>query len=195
VHSILYPSHTRIRKTGRRPRAAQRWSVRARVLALIFALAALVALTASKVDLGRPARTITIPSGARLVAALDDAISTATATPGQRVVLETVEPLVLDNGAKVPAGIVVRGEVTVARAGGRAAGEPELAIKFTEMEIEGQIYPIEAEPLRVRGRSDEAGVAATRGDQIVLPDAQRIPIRLSRPVTIQYSGKSATVKP
>jgi len=40
------------------------------------------------------------------------------------------------------------------KSGGRISGAPELALKFTALEIDGHSYPIEADAFHVKGKSD-----------------------------------------
>lgn len=168
MHTIVYPSHTKVRRPIRRSGSDHGWSSRARVIALILGLVVVAALTATVVTKPSVLRTVSIPAGIRLVAALKGSLSTATAEPGQPVVLETTAPIHLGNEVDLPAGVVVRGEVTEAKGGGRIAGSPELALRFTSLEVEGRSYPIVAEPFRVRGKNDALqSVAAIGGGALV----------------------------
>ena len=153
---------------------------------------------------------------------LSSRLSTEGLHPGHSVTLTTRDPLPLAGGRVLPEGVVVRGEVTHARGGGRIAGAPELTIRFREIAVGGSSYPITAEPFRVRGKNDlvesvaeigggavvggiigsvagstmkgaviggvlGTGVAvATKGNQIVLPEGQRLRIRLTAPITVSY---------
>ena len=164
-------------------------------------------------------RTATLPSGTEIVASLNGSISTDRSSVGDPVQLHTVQPIRLEGGggASIAEGAELRGTVTRVKGGGRIAGAPELALKFTELEIDGHSYPITADAFRVKGKSDATesaaeigggalvggivkgvkgaivgaavgtGVAvATKGDQLMLGDGQRIRIRLAEPVTVQY---------
>jgi len=104
-----------------------------------------------------------IPSGTRLVGALDNTVSTARTEPGDPVRLRTVKSLELADGTTVPEGIVIEGEVVRARGGGRLAGAPELIIRFTALSLQGQRQEITADPLRVRGKNDLGESAALIG--------------------------------
>ena len=124
--------------------------------------------------------------------------------------------------------MIIRGEVTHAKGGGRIAGAPELTIRFREMSVGGSSYPITAEPFRIRGKDDlvesvatigggavvggivgavagstvkgaviggvlGTGVAvATKGNQIVLPEGQRLRVRLTAPITVTYRPVAET---
>ncbi len=119
--------------------------------------AAVVAIgIAAAVMLGRAGekKNATIPSGALLVAALEQPVSTDHSRSGDHITLRTVEPIHLAGEATIPAGVTLRGEVTEAKGGGRITGAPEIALRFTELELDGHRYQLSAEPFRVQGKSD-----------------------------------------
>jgi len=164
----------------------------------------------------------TLPTGTTLVGSLSNRLSTEGLKPGHSVSLTTRDPVMLADDRLLPAGVVIRGEVTHAKGGGRIAGAPELTIRFREISVGGSSYPITAEPFRVRGKDDlvesvaeigggavvggivgavagstvkgaviggvlGTGVAvATKGNQIVLPEGQRLRVRLTAPITVTY---------
>ncbi len=96
----------------------------------------------------------TLPTGTTFVASLSSRLSTEGLKEGHPVTLTTHDPLKLADDRVLPAGVVIRGEVTHAQGGGRIAGAPELTIRFREIEVGGSNYPITAEPFRVRGKDD-----------------------------------------
>jgi hypothetical protein len=110
--------------------------------------------------------TITIPAGASVVAALDHTVSTNGSEPGDPVRLTTEGPGTKSRTA-IPAGLSLEGEVTHAKGGGRIAGAPELTIRVTAIRSNGERYPVEAAPLRFRGKSDGAESAAEIGGGVV----------------------------
>lgn len=131
---------------------------------------------------GHPPREqhATIPAGTTLVVALEQSVSTLRSHAGDEIVLRTVLPVRAGNGAEIPEGSLISGQVTDARSGSKHAGPPELGMRFTELEIDGDIHEISTEQFRfgTLGR-------ATHSDHIVLPAGRRIKIRLSRPVTVE----------
>jgi hypothetical protein len=96
----------------------------------------------------------TIPSGTVFVAELEQTLSTDRNNVGDRVTLHTVESTRVDDETEIPGAITLRGEVTHVKGGGRIAGAPELALRFTEIELDGRTYPISAESFQVKGKSD-----------------------------------------
>ena len=136
----------------------------ARWLVPALAVVAAGAVTATVVTRkGGGVREVTLPAGTRVAAALAQTLSTEKSRVGDRVDLETAEPLPITKGVTLPAGIVVHAEVIVSKGGGRISGAPELALRFSSMNVNGKDYPIEAEPFRVRGKSDARESAAEIG--------------------------------
>lgn len=108
-------------------------------------------------------REVTIPSGTRLVVALENTLSTETHRVGDRVKLQLAESLELDGETVLASGALVHAEVGHAKGGGRIAGAPELMLHFTALEVEGESHAIQAQPFWVRGNNDAAESAATVG--------------------------------
>ena len=110
----------------------------------------------------------TIPSGTMFVAELEQSLSTDRNSVGDRVTVHTVHAVRLDDEATVPDGITLRGELTHVKGGGRIAGAPELALRFTELELEGRTYPISTESFQVKGKSDATESALEIGGGAVV---------------------------
>jgi hypothetical protein len=112
---------------------------------------------------------VTIPAGTAIVGVLDNTLSTENADEGDRVSVRTTEPLRLDAYTTLPAGMVLRGNVTEARSAGNVRTRAKLAIRFTELEIDGDRYAVSSEPFIVRGRSEtksslkKVGIGAVAG--------------------------------
>ncbi|HEY6060651.1 MAG TPA: hypothetical protein VIV10_08700 [Gemmatimonadales bacterium] len=118
-------------------------------------------------------RTATIPAGATLVAVLADPLSTARSLPGDEIELRTVEPLHVRGADDIPAGILIHGTVLKA---------PTISVRFNEMEIDGDEHAIATEEYRF-GTLVERVASST---QLLLPAGERMSIRLTRPVTVEY---------
>jgi len=120
---------------------------------------------ASAVVLGNAGakREAMIPAGLPIVAVLQHRVSTETTGLGDSIELRTVEPLRLDSKTVLPADIVIRGDVASAKGGGRMSGAPEIALRFTQLELDGKSYPISADPFRVTGKSAVRETAAEIG--------------------------------
>jgi hypothetical protein len=128
----------------------------------ISVVAAVAAVVYAR-TLGNHFRQARIPGGTMLVAALDQEVSTDGTAVGDAIELHTVATLPLDDGAVLPQGMLVRGVVTQAKGGGRIAGAPELGLRLTDIEVDGDREPIQAEVFRVHGRNDAVQSAAEIG--------------------------------
>ncbi|HEV8195004.1 MAG TPA: hypothetical protein VGP87_00075 [Gemmatimonadales bacterium] len=194
MHTIVVPSHSRTRRPSRHSKSDRRWSAPVWIILTILGLAAVVLLTATVLFRPKSVYLISIPAGVTLVGTLTQDLSSADAQPGQAVTLETSAPIRLSAELTLPPGLVVRGVVSEAGGGGRTAGAPTLAIRFTRIELQGQAYPIVTEPFQVGGKDAVEDVAkieggvTTRGRQIVIPAGSRLRVRLSQPVSIEYDG-------
>lgn len=129
----------------------------------LVALAGVAAVAAIVFARGEARTAATIPAGTVLVGRLERTLSTADVHLGDGVEVQTAEAISLPDGTRLPPGQVVRGVITEARGGGRVAGAPVLAIRFTELEVDGERHGIVAAPLRIEGRNDAATSAAQIG--------------------------------
>ncbi len=111
----------------------------------------------------RGKREATIPAGVTLVAALERGVSTERTRVGDNVTLRTTAPIRLDANEVIPEGVLIRGSVTESKGGGRVAGRPELALRFTDLEVDGDRYAISADPFRFGGLNDAAQSAGGIG--------------------------------
>ena len=133
----------------RRLASGRGWMI-ALALATLGGAGALVAVMATR----QAAVTVTLPADTRIVASLDGSITTESARVGDAVALTTIEPIELGDGLLVPKGQALKGEVTHAKGGGRIAGAPELTVRITRFELEGEDYAIAATPFRFKGKND-----------------------------------------
>jgi hypothetical protein len=132
------------------------WPGRTRMLVGVLSVAVVgvvAAAVVTKGGVGSGTAEASIPAGTNLIAALEHTVTTEHSDVGQEVTLRTSEPLNLAK-ATIPAGVVLHGEITRVKGGGRIAGAPELTMRFTQMEVNGKEYPIAADPFRVRGKDD-----------------------------------------
>lgn len=121
----------------------------------VAVLLGVVALVAAALTNGSDRKIdVTLSQGTALVAALDRSVSTESSEVGDAVSLTAADPIRVNDSISLPAGTGLRGEVTHAKGGGRIAGSPELTIRFTRLVVDGEEYPIGAEPFRVRGKND-----------------------------------------
>lgn len=111
-----------------------------KMLVLLMLASAVSALAQSELpaEAAEPAKpqTATLPTGAKVLLALKNAVSTRTAKPGDSVYLQSTFPVVQDGVVVIPAGTFVQGEITSVKRPGRVKGRGELLMHFTTL-----IYP------------------------------------------------------
>jgi hypothetical protein len=129
----------------------------------LAALGSVAVVAAVALGRSRVMHVATIPAGTTLVAAFDEEVSTAHVRAGDVVRLRTVAPIRLGEKDEIPTGVVVRATVTESKGGGRVAGAPVLALRFTDLVVDGARHSIDAEPYRAKGRNDLGKSAAQIG--------------------------------
>lgn len=90
---------------------------------------------------------ITVPAGTRLVIRMVDSIDSKKHKAGHKFRGQLEGALVVDGVTVVPRGAFLYGIVTAAEQSGRAAGSSSLAMEFTDIMIDDQLYPIATEGL------------------------------------------------
>jgi hypothetical protein len=126
-------------------------------------VAAVGLLSVAVFGVGETKREVVLPAGTSIVAAMQDEVSTAASRPGTPVELRSVRPIRLDDETEIPEGVVIRGQVSEAEGGGRMGGAPALGLTFSELEVDGESYPIRANPFFVKGKSDTRETVAEIG--------------------------------
>ena len=143
------------------------WAGGSKILVGILSLAVVGVVAAAVVTKGGRKVEATIPAGTAVIGALQNSVTTEHSDVGDAVVLKTTEPMQLSSGS-LPAGALLHGEVTYVKGGGRIAGAPELTLRFTRLEVNGNEYPVAADPWRVKGKDDLAESVAEIGGGAVV---------------------------
>jgi hypothetical protein len=97
----------------------------------------------------------TVPSGTRLVLRTTDIIDSRQHKAGHRFRAQLESAIVIDGVTVAPRGTFVHGRITGASQGGRAVGSAELAIEFTDIMIDDQLFEIVTEGMQAK-TDDEA---------------------------------------
>ena len=108
-----------------------------------------------------PPQDITVPSGTRMVIRMADSIDTRRHKTGHRFRGQLEGALVVSGVTVAPRGAFVHGRIVQASSGGRAVGSSEMAIEFTDIMIDDQLYEIATTGLQAKS-SNEAGKTAGR---------------------------------
>ena len=77
----------------------------------------------------------TIEAGTRIPLGLINSVSTKHSSAGDRIYLETVFPIVIDNHIVIPPGSYVTGTVTEVKRPGRIKGRGELYVRFDSLTL------------------------------------------------------------
>jgi hypothetical protein len=88
-----------------------------------------------------------VPAGTRLVIRMVDSIDSKRHKAGHNFRGQLEGALVVDGVTMVPRGTFLYGTVTSAKGSGRAVGKAQLAMEFTDIMIDDQLYPIATEGL------------------------------------------------
>ncbi|HSD27549.1 MAG TPA: hypothetical protein VLL75_09600 [Vicinamibacteria bacterium] len=110
-----------------------------------------------------------VASGTRLAIVLQQAVSTKTAQPEDRVVAELAEDVVEDGEVLLPAGSEVLGHVVTSLRSGRVKGRARLVVSFDKIRVDGRTFDVDATDFDVTAESSKgkdakiAGGAAAAG--------------------------------
>lgn len=98
------------------------------------------------------AATATIPSGTRLIVRTTDTIDSRQHKAGHRFRAQLESAIVIDGITVAPRGTFVHGRITGSSQSGRAVGSAELALEFTDIMIDDQLFEIVTQGLQ--GKTD-----------------------------------------
>lgn len=105
--------------------------------------------------------TLTVPSGTRLVIRMRDGIDSRQHKAGYSFQAQLEGAIVVEGVTAAPRGTIVQGRITQASSGGRAVGSSEMAIEFTDLLINDQLYQIATTGLEAQ-TANEGGKTARR---------------------------------
>ncbi len=100
--------------------------------------------------------TITVPAGTRLVIRTSDTIDSRRHQAGHRFRGQLEGALVIDGVTAAQRGTMVHGRIVQARQAGRVAGSSELALEFTDIMVDDQLFEIRTSGLQAQ-TGNEAG--------------------------------------
>lgn len=106
-----------------------------------------------------PSGPVTIPAGTLIQLRTSEAVSSKRAQPGQPVQFTVIRDVTYGGVLAIPRGATVRGVVADARPAGQLAGNPELALQLTSLDLEGKTYPVQSDLFKVKG-PNKAGYTA-----------------------------------
>jgi hypothetical protein len=104
---------------------------------------------------------VTIPSGTRLVIRMSDSIDSRQHGAGHKFRGQLEGAIAVDGMNIVPSGTSLHGQIVQAKSGGRAFGSSEMAIEFTDIMIDDQLFEIATTDLQAK-TANETGKTARR---------------------------------
>ena len=104
----------------------------------------------------QPPTDITVPAGTRLVIRTSDSVDTRRHGAGHRFRGQLESALVVDGVTVARRGTVVHGRIVDSRQAGRLVGSSEMAMEFTDIMINDQLFEMRTSGLRAQG-GNEAG--------------------------------------
>jgi hypothetical protein len=90
---------------------------------------------AAQTQPAQPPAEVTVSAGTRVPLALLNSVSTKHSAEGDRVYLQTVFPILVNNRVVIPAGSYVLGTVTEVKRPGRVKGRGELWVRFDSLTL------------------------------------------------------------
>ncbi len=97
--------------------------------------------------------TVTIPAGTRLTVVMDQSVSSAASTVGDRFNATLAHSVVIGGKTALPRGAKMVGAVTNAVSSGRLSTPAELGVTLKSVRAYGSSYQIGATPISMKGKS------------------------------------------
>jgi hypothetical protein len=101
-----------------------------------------------------------VPAGTAMVIRMTDSIDSGKHKVGHRFRGQLEAALAVDGNIVVPRGTFIYGRITDASASGRATGSASLAIEFTDIMMDDQLFPIATTGLSAQGESQAKNTAS-----------------------------------
>ncbi len=103
--------------------------------------------------------TVTVPTGTRLVIRTSDHIDSRRHQAGHRFRAQLEGALVVDGITVAPRGTTLHGRIVQSRQAGRVAGSSEMAIEFTDIMLDDQLFDIRTSGLTAQTGNEVARTA------------------------------------
>ena len=100
--------------------------------------------------------SVTVPAGTRLVIRMTETIDSKQHAAGHRFRAQLEGALVVDGVTVAPRGTFLHGRVIQSQSSRRMTGSSEMAIEFTDIMLDDQLFPIRTAGLQAQG-ANEAG--------------------------------------
>lgn len=111
---------------------------------------------------------ITLPAGTRLLVRTSENVDSQQHQAGHRFRTELEANVRVDGETVLPKGTVIYGRLAEAKRAGRLAGKAELRLELTDVEIDGDLFPVVTSDYGVKGESQTADTTKkTAGGAVV----------------------------
>lgn len=144
-------------------------------------------------------QTLVVPEGTRLMVRLSETLDSRRQSTGHRFRGQLEGALMVQGQEVAPRGAWVYGQITQARQSGRVAGSSELALEFTDIMIDNQLFAISTSGLTAR-TGNTAGQTVGRtaratavGGLVGGSSGRRTGARVGAGVSILTSGQSINI--
>ena len=155
--------------------------------------------TAREIEAAPEAPALVVPAGTRLVIRMTDSIDSKRHSAGHKFRGQLEGALVAEGVTVAPRGSFVYGTITAAQSSGRMAGKATLAMEFTDIMIDDQLYPFATEGLAAQSSGEaqrtvgRTARAAVIGGLIDGSSGARTGAKVGAGVSLLTSGQSLSV--
>ncbi len=108
-------------------------------------------------------KSVTVPSGTRILVRTIDAVDSDRNHPGDKFLASLEQPLVIGDVQVAPRGASVYGRLEEAKESGQLSGKAQLKLSLTGIVINGQTIPLTSGDYEVSGKSRGASTAKKVG--------------------------------
>jgi hypothetical protein len=155
--------------------------------------------TAQQIEMEPVSPTLVVPAGTRLVIRMIDSIDSKRHSAGHKFRGQLEGALVTDGVTVAPRGTFVYGTITAASKSGRMAGKSTLAMEFTDIMIDDQLFPFATEGLAAQSGGEgkrtigRTARAAAIGGLIDGSSGARTGAKVGAGASLLTSGSSLSV--
>jgi hypothetical protein len=126
---------------------------------MIWATTIVIGLATAITAAAQSATRITVPAGTRILVRTVDPVDSSKQKAGDRFSASLETNLQADDMVVAPRGTTVYGRLASASSAGRMAGSSELTLELTDIQINGNAYPLLTSTYEVKGKGEGSKTA------------------------------------
>lgn len=126
---------------------------------MIWATTIVIGLATAITAAAQSATRITVPAGTRILVRMVDPVDSSKQKAGDRFSASLETNLQADDMVVAPRGTTVYGRLASASSAGRMAGSSELTLELTDIQINGNAYPLLTSTYEVKGKGEGSKTA------------------------------------